>query len=294
MSVAATLQDVTKRYGATVALDSACLDVHPGKVTAILGPNGAGKTTVVSLLLGLTTPDAGRVELLGDSPQRLATRRRIGVMLQSAALPETLRVRELLRLTSSYYPRPLPLDESASIAGVADLLGRRYGRLSGGQQRRVQFALSICGRPELLFLDEPTSGLDVEHRATVWSIVRALAAQGSAVVLTTHYLEEAEALADRVAVIIRGRIALEGTVDEVRSRGMSSRIRCLTYVSPKEVGSWPGVGAASRQDGRLVIEASVAEPVVRGLLDSDPNLAELEVQRAGLAEAFVQMTREAV
>lgn len=289
---AAELDGVVKRYGSNTALDGVHLGIEAAKVTALLGANGAGKTTAVSVLLGLTAPDAGRVELLGDVPQRLAARRRIGVMLQSAALPDTLRVRELIELTSSYYPRSLRLAEVAHLAGIGDLLGRRYGRLSGGQQRRVQFALAICGRPELLFLDEPTTGLDVEAREAVWAVIRALVDEGCAVLLTTHYLEEAEALAHRVAVLVRGRIVAEGTVDEIRAQGVSRRIRCVTQMTVEQVRAWPEVGSATRQDGRLEIETTVAEPIVRRLLDADPRLAELEVRRAGLAEAFVQMTRE--
>jgi ABC-2 type transport system ATP-binding protein len=232
------------------------------------------------------------VSLLDGSPQQLATRRRIGVMLQSAALPDTLRVRELLRLTSSYYPRPRPLAEVARWAGITDLLTRFYGKLSGGQQRRVQFALAVCGRPELLFLDEPTTGLDIEARETVWNVIRALVAEGCAVLLTTHYLEEAEALAHRVAVLVRGRIVADGTTDEVRAQGVRRRIRCITGVSAEQARTWPEVSEASREEGRLQIEASVAEPIVRRLLELDPDLTELEVRRAGLAEAFIQLTRE--
>ncbi len=290
--LAAALDGVVKRYGSNIALDGVRLGIERAKVTALLGANGAGKTTAVSVLLGLAAPDAGRVSLLGGLPQELETRRRIGVMLQSAALPDTLQVRELIALTSSYYPHPLRLAEVARLAGVGDLLGRRYGRLSGGQQRRVQFALAICGRPELLFLDEPTTGLDVEAREAVWSVVRALVEEGCAVLLTTHYLEEAEALAHRVAVLVRGRIVAEGTVDEVRAQGVSRRIRCITQISAEQVRTWQDVGSVTRQDGRLEIEVMVAEPVVRRLLDADPRLAELEVRRAGLAEAFMQMTRE--
>jgi ABC-2 type transport system ATP-binding protein len=290
--VAAALGGVVKRYGATTALDGIDLRIERGRVTALLGANGAGKSTTVAVLLGLTRPDAGRVRLLDGSPQQLAMRRRIGVMLQSAALPDTLRVRELLRLTSSYYPRARSLVEVARWAGITDLLTRFYGRLSGGQQRRVQFALAVCGRPELLFLDEPTTGLDIEARETLWNVIRVLVAEGCAVLLTTHYLEEAEALAHRVAVLVRGRIVADGTTDEVRAQGVRRRIRCITGVSAEEARRWPGVSGATRQDGKLEVEASVAEPVVRRLLDLDPGLAELEVRRAGLAEAFIQLTRE--
>jgi ABC-2 type transport system ATP-binding protein len=290
--LAAALDGVVKRFGATTALDGVGLRIERGRVTALLGANGAGKSTSVAVLLGLTAPDAGRVSLLDGSPRELATRRRIGVMLQSAALPDTLTVRELLRLTSSYYPHPRPLAELARRTGIADLLSRGYGRLSGGQQRRVQFALAICGRPELLFLDEPTTGLDIEARETLWDAVRGLVAEGCAVLLTTHYLEEAEALAHRVAVLVRGRVVADGSTEEVRAQGVRRRIRCITRISAAEARSWAGVSAATHDEGRLEIEAHAAEPLVRRLLELDPDLAELEVRRAGLAEAFIQLNRE--
>jgi ABC-2 type transport system ATP-binding protein len=291
-SPAAQLAGVVKRYGVKTALDGVDLAIERGKVTALLGPNGAGKSTAISLLLGLVTADSGRVELFGQAPQELMARRRIGVMLQTAALPETLRVGELVELTSSYYARPRGLREVARMVGIEELLRRPYGALSGGQQRRVQFALAVCGSPELLFLDEPTTGLDIEARVALWNVVRELVAEGSAVLLTTHYLEEAEALAHRVAVLMNGRIITEGTVDEIRAVGVRRHIRCVSRLSVAQVREWPGVDAVTGQDNRLDIEARIAEPIVRQLLASDPLLSELEVTRAGLAEAFVQITKD--
>ena len=290
-SPAAELAEVVKRYGAKTALNGVRLRIERGKVTALLGPNGAGKTTAISLLLGLAMPDSGRVELFGRPPQELTARRRIGVMLQTAALPETLRVGELVELTSSYYARPRGLGEVARMVGIEELLLRPYGALSGGQQRRVQFALAVCGNPELLFLDEPTTGLDIEAREALWNVVRALVAEGSAVLLTTHYLEEAEALAQRVAVLMNGRIVSEGTVDEIRAVGVRRHIRCVSSLAVAQVREWAGVDAVSGRDKRLDIEVRTAEPVVRQLLAADPSLSELEVTRAGLAEAFMQITK---
>ena len=202
--VLARLHGASKSYGTLRALDGVDLELRGGELLAVLGPNGAGKTTAIGLLLGLLRADAGEVELFGMDPQRIEARRGIGVMLQDAALPPTLRVGELIRLTASYYPSPRSVAECAELAGVADLLRRPYGKLSGGQQRRVQFALALCGRPRLLFLDEPTVGMDIEAREKLWATIRSLVAEGASVVLTTHYLEEAEALADRVCVMARG------------------------------------------------------------------------------------------
>ncbi len=290
----AALRGVVKRYGDVTAVDGLDLEVHRGELLALLGPNGAGKSSCVSLLLGLLRPDAGRAELLGRNPQNVDVRRRIGVMLQSAELPATLRVRELLRLTASYYPQPRDLAESARLAGVTDVLARPYAKLSGGQKRRVQFALALCGRPGVLFLDEPTVGMDIDARERLWWAMRTLVGEGCAVVLTTHYLEEAEALATRVVVLGRGRILSEGSVDTLRAHVASTRIRCISSLQAAMIAGWPGVEKVERGGEHLtIISSAEVEGLVRRLLDSDPALRDLEVRRAGLAEAFTQLTREA-
>ncbi len=289
----ARLDGAVKRYGRLLALDGAELQLQRGQLLALLGPNGAGKTTAIGLLRGLIRADAGTVELFGQDPQRIEARRRIGVMLQNAALPPTLRVGELLRLTASYYPSPRPLAETAALAGIADLLARPYAKLSGGQQRRVQFALALCGRPELLFLDEPTVGMDIEARQSLWAAIRQLVAEGCSVLLTTHYLEEAEALADRVCVMAHGRMIHQGTVEALRSRVALKRIRCVSTLDAELVRHWHEVSEVRREHGRLHITTVAAEAVVRRLRDADTQLGELEVHRAGLAEAFTELTRDA-
>jgi ABC-2 type transport system ATP-binding protein len=288
----ASLRGVRKQYGKVVALDGVDLAIAPGQVLALLGANGAGKTTAIALLLGLVRPDAGRALLFGQSPQQLAARRNIGVMLQSAGIADNSKVRELLELTRSYYPNPRGIDECVALAGLDGLLGRQYGKLSGGQQRRVQFALALCGNPRLLFLDEPTTGMDIEARQGLWRAIRELSAQGCAVLLTTHYLEEAEALADRVVVLARGRVVAAGGMDEVRRHVAQRRIRCLSALDAARIADWPQVRSASRTDARVEIITDAAEAVVRRLLAEDAALSELEVQRAGLAEAFLELTRD--
>src|SRR5690606_12700576 len=183
-------------------------------------------------------------------------------------------------------------DACVAAAGLEGLLGRRYGALSGGQQRRLQFALAICGRPRLLFLDEPTTGLDIGARQALWAAVRRQVDEGCAVLLTTHYLEEAEALSDRVAVIDAGRLLAEGSVGEIRARVSLRRIHCVSTLAPARVAQWPGVRQAVREgEAALRIVAEPAEPVVRQLLEADPGLRDLEIRRAGLAEAFLALTR---
>lgn len=286
----ARLRAAQKRYGDAVALAGIDLSVSAGQVLALLGPNGAGKSTAISLLLGLLHPDAGSAELFGTNPQHTTPRQRVGVMLQSASLQNTLTVRELIDLTRSYYPAPHGLDACAQTAGITDLLDRRYGKLSGGQQRRVQFALAICGKPDLLFLDEPTTGLDIDARRSIWDAIRTHVAAGGAVLLTTHYLEEAEALADHVAVLGAGRILAEGSVAEICTRIGQRRVRCRSALAPEALANWPGVIDARRDGSRIEIVTDVAEAVLRRLLAEDATLAELEVERAGLAEAFLQLT----
>ena len=288
----ARLRGASKSYGALRALDGIDLTLRGGELLALLGPNGAGKTTAIGLLLGLIRADAGEVSLFGADPQRIEARRNIGVMLQDAQLPATLRVGELIRLTASYYPSPRSVAESAELAGVAELLQRPYGKLSGGQQRRVQFALALCGRPKLLFLDEPTVGMDIEARRKLWQAIRHLVAEGNSVVLTTHYLEEAEALADRVCVMARGRVISEGSVDALRARIALKRVWCSTALPLVEVASWPEVAEARSDGDRLCLSTEHVELLVRRLLAQDASLSALEVRAAGLAEAFTELTRD--
>ena len=291
--VLAELRGAGKSYGSQHALCGFDLELRSGELLALLGPNGAGKTTAIGLLLGLITIDEGEVRLFGQSPRVLAARQQIGVMLQSAGIPETCKVIELLKVTRGYYVQPRTIADCVALAGLDGLLERRYGGLSGGQQRRVQFALAICGRPRLLFLDEPTTGLDIEARQGLWKAIRELVGQGCSVLLTTHYLEEAEALADRVVVLGEGRLLAEGSVESIRARVAHSRIRCTTVLPAEQIARWPHVRSASMQSGRTEVIADLAEPVIRRLLAEDADISDLEVQRAGLSEAFIELIREA-
>jgi ABC-2 type transport system ATP-binding protein len=214
--VPAQLAGVTKHYGDTAALRGIDLDIRPGELVALLGANGAGKTSAVRILLGLAKPTSGVARVFGADPREPANRARTGAVLQIARVPETLRVREHIDLFSSYYPNPLPMREVIEAANLEGLEKRKYGELSGGQQKRVLFALAICGNPDFLVLDEPTVGLDVEARRALWKQIRAFIARGKSVLLTTHYLAEAEALANRVVVLHRGSVVAEGTPAEIK------------------------------------------------------------------------------
>jgi len=288
----ACLQGAHKHFGPRHALRGVDLAIDTGTLVALLGGNGAGKTTSIGLLLGLSRPDAGHALLSGRPATDRRARQEVGVMLQATSLPDMLRVRELLELTRRYYPAPRSVADCIALAGLEDFHQHRYGQLSGGQQRRVQFALAICGRPRLLFLDEPTTGLDIEARQALWRAIREMVADGCGVLLTTHYLEEAEALADRVVVLREGGVVAAGDVEAVRARVSRARIGCRTTVSADEVARWPGVQAVSGDGARLDITVAVAEPVVARLLATDATLSGLEVRRAGLADAFLDLTAD--
>jgi len=288
----AALEGARKQYGKIVALDGLDLLVRPSELLAVLGPNGAGKSTAIGLLLGLVRPDGGRARLLGRSPQLLDTRREIGVMMQEVFLAPELRVGEQIDLVASYYPAPLDAATVLAMTHLGPLADRPYGKLSGGQKRQVQLAIAVCGRPRLLFLDEPTAGLDLAARELMWALLRRLVDEGASILLTTHYLEEAEALADRVVVLSKGRAISSGTVGELRALVTRKQIRCATRLTVADVAGWPDVLGADVDHERLFITTHAAEDVVRRLLGADPGLAQLEVKRAGLAEAFRALTDE--
>ncbi len=289
----AELRGITKKFGAVTALNGIDIQVRSGELLAVLGPNGAGKSTAISLWLGLADADAGEVTLLGGSPRDVAHRQGLGVMMQDVELPKELSAREQIRLASSYYSDPLPLEETIRRAGIAAFADKAYGKLSGGQKRLAQFAVAICGQPRVLFLDEPTVGLDVQAREALWNSIRKLLAAGCSIVLTTHYLEEAEALANRVAVITKGKVIASGSVDDMRALVARRQISCQSKLGAHDVAAWPGVIEARIDRDRLQITATDAEDVVRRLLAADPTVARLEVRQAGLNEAFNELTKEA-
>jgi ABC-2 type transport system ATP-binding protein len=288
--IVAQLQSVTKRYGFQSALNGISLELRRGEVVALLGPNGAGKTTAVRLLLGLIAATAGNVRVLGGNPRENRVRRHIGAMLQVARVPETLRVREHIDLFRSYYPNPLPLTEIVDRAQLEQIQDKFFGDLSGGQKQRVLFALALCGNPEMIFLDEPTVGLDIQSRRGLWQQIRQLAARGKTVLLTTHYLEEADALADRIVVINKGNIIAEGTPAEIKQLAAGKRIRCNTSLSIEAVRVLADVISVEQDRDAIVIRTSQPEAVIRQLMMLDPSLSGLEVTSAGLEDAFLALT----
>jgi ABC-2 type transport system ATP-binding protein len=290
MQTLARLVGARKRYGATVALDGVDLAVRDGEVLAVLGTNGAGKSTALGVLTGRLPLDAGRVELLGGDPRDPARRRGIGVMLQEATLADTLKVGEHVRLFSSYYAAPRPLRETLALAGLEDIAGRRYAELSGGQQRRVQFALAICGNAPLLFIDEPTTGLDVEARRNFWTVIRNLRAAGTGIVLTTHYLDEADALAERIVVLAQGRVIAEDSPAGIKSRAAGKAVRARSAVARETLSRWPECESVEAADDGFEVRTRAPEALLRRWLALDPQLADLEVRPLSLEAAFVSLT----
>ncbi|WP_375547557.1 ABC transporter ATP-binding protein [Oceanicaulis alexandrii] len=281
---------LTRRYGRKTALDAVDMSVSGAGVLALLGPNGAGKTTFVQTALGLVRPSSGALHVFGAKPGDRAIKTRIGVMMQDTDLAHTLTGRELLELFASYYPNPANLDALIERCALTDFIKRRYGQLSGGQKRRIQFALSLVGQPDLLFLDEPTTGLDIEARRALWAIVRDVAAQGTLVVLTTHYLEEADALADRVVVLQSGRIIADDTADGLRTRMGGAVISCVTSLSDEALNALPGLIAMTRSGRKVRVQVSDSVAFLKALLNADPALSDLSVAQPTLEDAFEALT----
>ncbi len=288
----AELQRVSKRFAAQTALSDLSLALHPGEIVALLGPNGAGKSTAVRCLLGLTPPTSGTARIFGQDPRDPATRTRIGAMLQVGAAPEMLTPREHLQLFRSYYPNPMPLAELARIAGLQSFLDRRFGTLSGGQKQRTLFALALAGDPDVLFLDEPTVGMDIEARRSLWAAIRALAGRGKTILLTTHYLEEADALASRIVVLAKGRVLREGTPAEIKSSSTGRTIRCRTSLTLADLEALPAVALVQQTGTHATLTTPQPERLLRELLVRDPQLSELEVLPPALEDAFLALTAD--
>jgi ABC-2 type transport system ATP-binding protein len=292
---AAELVNASKRYGEVQALRDVSLIIQPGEVVAMLGPNGAGKTTSISLMLGTRKPTSGTARLFGMSPKDLKARSRIGVMLQESGVPGMLRVEEIVDLFRSYYPAPLPTAAAIKMAGLEEKTRSLVKDLSGGQRQRLYLALALCGNPDALFLDEPTVGMDVEGRRLFLDEIGELAAKGRTVVLTTHYLEEADQLARRIIVIDHGKVIADSTPAEIKARVAGKR---MTFSTPSlsDESQLAGLPLKSIQiEGRRVrLLTNEPEQVLRELFRRGVEIHDLEVAGADLEEAFIAMThREA-
>jgi ABC-2 type transport system ATP-binding protein len=285
----AGLEGVGKAYGARQILDGLDFSIAAGSVVALLGPNGAGKSTLAGLVTGRLTPDAGRVTLFGRDPAHPEARARMGVMLQAAGLPDGLSVAETVALQASYYRRGLPVDEILDQAGLTALAPRRCDRLSGGEQRRVHFALAIAGAPDFLVLDEPTTGYDPEARRALWQLVRRKADAGTAVLLATHHLDEADALADRIAVIADGRLIADGPPSAIRARVAGFSLRVRTALSPDALQGLPAVTRVTPRGADTTLMSTDARATLQALFAADPDLRDFDVTGATLEDALADL-----
>jgi ABC-2 type transport system ATP-binding protein len=284
----AELRGVTKAFGATIALDDVTLVIEAGEIVALLGPNGAGKTTALGILVGLRPPDRGGARLFGADPRKPSARTQVGVTPQAVEFPPTLRVREILDHVRAHYRDAPAAEDVLERFGLEELARRQLGGLSGGERRRLAVALAFAGAPSLVLLDEPSAGLDVEGRRSLWNEVAAFAGAGGTVLLTTHYLEEAERLASRIVVIDHGRVVRDGTLAEIRSATGLAQIRLDATLD-----RIPGAERISTEDGRTTIHTRDVGAVVRWLVHNDVPLDGLEVSDVSLEEALRALGEDA-
>jgi ABC-2 type transport system ATP-binding protein len=284
---------VTRRFDETVALDAVSLAIPVGQTVALLGPNGAGKSTAINLMLGLLEPTSGHVRTLGREPRVAVRSGRVGSMLQTAGLPAGALVGELVEFVRSLYPHPLARSAILDRAGLAALAGRRVDRLSGGETQRVRFALAIAGDPELVFLDEPTVAMDVESRRAFWDDMRRSAADGRTVLFATHYLEEADQVADRIVVLDRGQIVADGTGASIKAGVADRTVRfSLTSDEPAALSRLPGVASLDVRGAAVTIVSRDADATVRALIEDRIAFRDLEVVAADLESAFLKLTAD--
>jgi ABC-2 type transport system ATP-binding protein len=285
------LSRLSKSYGKVRAVRSLDLAMAPGETVALLGPNGAGKSTTIDMILGLTRPDSGYVSLFGKSPQAAAAAGLIGGMLQTGSLIDYLSVRELVKMIASLYPRPLEVDRVLRLTGVEEFADRKTNRLSGGQAQRVRFASVLVANPDLMVLDEPTAAIDVEGRRTFWAAMREVAAEGKTVLFATHYLEEADAYADRIVLMTQGQIVADGPATEIKAMVSGRTIRAtLPGAEPAVLSALPGVTKVELRGEAVILSCSDSDAALRALLSQFPEARDIEVRGAGIEEAFLALT----
>jgi ABC-2 type transport system ATP-binding protein len=290
-NTAISIQQVSKQFEKKIAVNNISLEIPKGQIVTFLGPNGAGKSTTISMILGILKPTKGTVLLNGKNPQKYQNRQCLGAMLQHIGLPDTLKPLELVELWSSYYPNPLPKHQIIEMAGLAEIVNSRFGELSGGQKRRVAFALAICGNPEILFLDEPSAGLDIQSRNLLWTEIKNFASLKKTVVLCTHYLDEADTLSNRIVLMNKGEIMADDTPQNIKAKVGKKTIRFKTSLPIEEFKQLPTVENVFEQLGFTHIETNSPEFVLRGLFSMDSSIADLEVNSVNLEDAFLTLTK---
>ncbi|OPA74090.1 ABC transporter ATP-binding protein [Paenibacillus selenitireducens] len=284
--------NLVKQFGDFRAVDQINLQFEQGRISALLGPNGAGKTTTISMMLGMMRPTSGEVRVLGLPSGTKELRQRVGALMQDVRAADGLTVREVLQLFRSYYRNPMSLERLFDISGLHADAKRRASALSGGQRRRLAFAQSLAGNPELIVLDEPTVGMDVEARGRFWETIRALASDGRTVLLTTHYLEEADAVADHIAVIANGCVVAEGAPERLKAQAALRTVSFRSANAPKE-HEWlqlPGVEKAECYGDRIRLHAHETDQLLFTLMQSNWGVTDIDVQSASLEDAFRSLT----
>ena len=289
-SAAVAFDGITRLFGNNVALDGVGLHIESGETVALLGPNGAGKSTAIGIMLGLLDPTAGEARTLGVAPRDAVRSGRVGAMLQAATLPVGARVGELVDLARALYPHPSRGQDVLERAGLTALAGRRADALSGGEQQRVRFAMAIAGDPDLVFLDEPTVAMDVESRRAFWADMRRAAAGGRTVLFATHYLDEADQVADRIVVLDRGRVVADGSPAALKATVAERTVRFVLPPHTATPAGLPGVIAATRHGDEQSLTSLDADATVRALVERDVPFRHLEVAGADLAAAFLALT----
>jgi ABC-2 type transport system ATP-binding protein len=288
------VRDLRKSYGSIEAVRGIDISIDAGETVALLGPNGAGKSTTIDMILGLAEPDDGAVSVFGKAPSAAIDAGSVGAMLQTGALIRDLSVRELVEMVASLYPSPLAVDETLELTGLGEIAGQRTQKLSGGQTQRVRFAVALVSNPKLLVLDEPTVAMDVEGRHSFWTTMRGLAAQGRTVLFATHYLEEADAYADRAVLMAHGQIVADGPTNEIKAMVGSRTIRAtLPGVDLDALQLLPGVTSAERRGEAVVLSCTDSDAAIRALLEAHNDARDIEIVAAGLEEAFLQLTGDA-
>jgi len=283
-----------RRGGETVeAVRGIDFQIAAGETVALLGPNGAGKSTTIDMLLGLLAPDGGTVTVFGRSPADAVARGAIGAMLQTGSLLRDLTVRELITMMASLYPAPMSVAEVLELTGTGEFSERRTQKLSGGETQRVRFAVALLSDPQLLVLDEPTVAMDVESRHAFWTTMREFAARGRTILFATHYLEEADAYADRAVLMAHGSIVADGPTNEIKAMVGSRTIRAtLPGVSSEQLARLPGVSSAERRGETVVLICADSDAAVRALLAAQPTARDIEIEAAGLEQAFLALTAD--
>ncbi|PGH42805.1 multidrug ABC transporter ATP-binding protein [Micromonospora sp. WMMA1996] len=290
---AVELAGLTKTFGPVTAVDGLSLRITPGEVVAFLGPNGAGKTTTVDMLLGLARPDAGTVRLFGGTPADAVRLGRVAAVMQTGGLLKDLTVAETVRMTAHFYGHTRPVTEVLERAGIAEIADRPVGRCSGGQQQRLRFALALLPDPDLMVLDEPTTGMDVEGRRDFWQAIRADARSGRTVLFATHYLDEADAYADRIVLVRQGRVVADGTTAEIKNLAAGRVVRAtLPGADQAALAALPGVRSVEVRGDAVLVHSEDSDVVARHLL-TRTDARDLEITSRNLEDAFLALTAAA-